>query len=131
MAHDQDQWRENKMSPAELYYLGLSETYLSELEDYTQPLIKTMQAKGAIMEIESDLLSFQIKNPTNLKAKKQEGRIQIIKESIEYFDKIGSVNQQLRLVLRKNARENFRMKQEIKALKADNEMLNNLIKEDE
>lgn len=131
MAHDQDKWRENKMTPTEMHYLGLSEVYLSQLEDHHTTLLKILFAKGAITEIESDLLKFLDSNQPNDRSLKQEARIKVLKDSISYFEHAASTVKQMRLIIRKNARENWELHQEIIALKADNELMNNLIKEEQ
>ena len=130
MGHEQDKWRENKMTPTEAHYLALSEIYLSELDNHAESFIKIMQAKGIVLEIESDLLHFLKKSPPTEKSLKQQSRIDLLKEIFDHFAKISSSNDQLRLILRKSAREKYELEKEIKTLKADNELLNNLLKED-
>jgi len=130
MANEQDRWREDKMTKVEQYYLALSEVYLAELDNHAESFIKIMQAKGIVLELESDLIFFLKKNKPTEKSIKQQDRIDLLKSIFDHFAKVSSSNDQYRLLLRKSAAKQRLLEEEIIALKADNELMMNLIKED-
>lgn len=87
------------------HYRSLSEVYLSEVENLQEPLFKIMTAKGILIEIESDLLAFLKKSKHTEKSKNQENRIHLLNEILEYFSNMASNNYQMKLLLRKAARD--------------------------
>lgn len=112
------------MTARELYYLGLSEIYLAEVEDLHGPIVKILQAKGVVVEIESDLLSFVAKNGDNERSIKQAERIGILKEAFNHIDKVSAVNVEMRVIIRKNSRDIYALQQEISELKRELEIKN-------
>jgi len=127
MAHEQDEWREQKLTPTEIYYLGLSEVYLAELDDHVDNWMKIMIAKGVVAEMESDLLIHLEKNPPTERSTQQHERLKVLNSSFDYFSRIASNNNQMKLLLRKSARENLVLKKEIEELKNEKILLNKII----
>ena len=86
------------MTAKERHYWELSEIYVTAYQDNIQPVTKIMQAMGVIVEMESDLLLFlKGKQPTE-KTKRQQGRLDILKDAVNQFSIVSERNLQFRMV---------------------------------
>jgi len=130
MGQESDKLSASKMSPAEMYYSGLAEVYLAELEDYQTPLLKILYAKGVLVEIESDLLKFLKNNEHNERSRQQEARIKILLDVITYFENSASTVKQMQFMLRKAAEDNFDLRKKLFEAEQKNKMLTDLINEE-
>lgn len=97
-------------------YIELSEIYLAKYEDQEQRHLKMMMAKGILVEMESDLVFFHMKNEKTEKSEHQQNRLDLLKSAIDEFSAIHAFNFQVKMVLSKFYAEN-------NALKAENEKL--------
>lgn len=105
-----------KLTKTEEKYLRLAEVYLSRYEDQKQRHVKMLMAKGVIVEMESDLAFFHMKNPRTDKSDNQLHRLNILRDFVDEFASIHGFNYQINLMLGKLHRENDELRETIKSL---------------
>ena len=129
MGHQQDIWRENKMTPEERRLLAQSEVYLAEYEDLLTPTVKCLLVKSLVMQMRSDMLEYLMKHEKTELSDIRQQRIDILDEAVNYFMRLSSLNNEMKLIIRQNARERGGLMKEIDKLKRENEIMVALIKE--
>lgn len=107
-----------KLSPREERYLKIAEVYFSKYEDQKERHVKMLMAKGILVEMESDLAFFHLKNPRTDKSDNQVFRLNKLREFIDEFAAIHAFNYQINLVLGAMHRENNELRETIKSLMA-------------
>ncbi len=108
-----------KLTPREQRYLRIAEVYLSRYEHQEQRHVKMLMAKGIIVEMESDLAFFHMKNPRTDKSENQLLRLNMLRDFVDEFSSIHSFNYQINLMLGAMHRENDELKEIIKNLMAN------------
>ena len=109
-----------KLLPAlEQKYKKLSEVYLSRYEDQKDRHIKMMIAKGVLVDMESDLVFFHVKNTPTDRSILQQERLDILRNIIDEFASIHAFNFQVNMVLGDFYRENTQLKAEVAELKLE------------
>lgn len=110
----------------EKYYRELSEVYLFELENMRKDAIKISIAMGVIVSMESDLIIYENKMATidekgnrvrvqNERSKEQWDRLNMLRNSIEYFQTIGAKNDLLRERLKVETEAKWEAQNKLKA----------------
>lgn len=97
-------------------YKKLSEVYLAKYEDQKDRHVKMMVAKGILVEMQSDLVFFHLKNAETEKSKYQQERINILMNTIDEFASIHAFNFQVNMVLGDFYRENEALKYQVQEL---------------
>ena len=112
-----------KMTPNEKYYWELSEVYLSQYYDSVEPSLKIMAAMGVIVEMESDLAEYHLKNKESEKSIKQKDRLNILRSSIDALSLSGERNLQFKRVLSNLYNTNQTMKIKVEEMTREIEVL--------
>lgn len=105
-----------ELTPREKRYLQLSEVYLSRYEKQQDRHVKMLLAKGIIVEMESDLAFFHLKNPRTDKSDNQLLRLNMLRDFVDEFAAIHSFNYQINIMLGRLHRENEELRDTIKQL---------------
>jgi len=125
-----DDWKEDQMTPREKRFYDMSEVFLAQLQDVKEPIYKILIAKGILIEMESDLVFFLKKKPETEKSKAQQERLKILTELVDYFSGISSVNEQMKLMLRKAAVDRHKLHQENAELNLRIDILEKTLQDD-
>lgn len=94
-----------KMSPEEKHYWELSEVYLATYQNNLESSFKIMQAMGVIVEMESDLIQFELSKGKTEKSIAQSLRLSILKNSIDAFSIVSERNLQFNHVMNRVNRD--------------------------
>lgn len=105
-----------ELTAREKRYLKLSEVYLSRYEDQKDRHVKMLLAKGILVEMESDLAFFHLKNPRTDKSDNQLLRLNMLRDLVDEFSAIHSFNFQINIMLGNLHRENDELRDTIKQL---------------
>jgi hypothetical protein len=101
------------MTPNEKHYWELSEVYIAHYEKHMQREDKIMIAKGATIEMFSELVEWRQKNESNERFEKLWSRLQLIQDALEVSGSLSSTNIQFRRILSS-------YKQKMSSLEAEN-----------
>lgn len=113
--------QKSKLTPREERYLKISEAYIARYEDQEKRHVKMLLAKGIIVEMESDLAFFHLKNPRTDKSDNQLLRLNMLRDIVDEFSAIHSFNYQINIILGRLHNENNELRQTIKDLMAKDE----------
>lgn len=114
----------------ELYYFSLSEVHLAEIQDFQEPIIKILIAKGVMTEIESDLIKFLKKSKPTDKSEAQSKRIAILNDTIDYFSNMATTSYQMKLMLRRASNDLVKERNEHTETKRLLDMVTNMLNEE-
>lgn len=120
----------HKSTDLELYYQNISEVYLAEIQDFQEPYVRILTAKGALVEMESDIVAFLKKSKETDRTKKQQERISVLGSVVDYFDNMASTMYQMRLLLRRANRHLDKEKKEHEETKRALDMVTAMLNEE-
>lgn len=119
----------DKMSIKEKYYWELYEVYFDVYEKHIERDLKIMTAKGVLVEMESDLTAFHLKNKETEKSKAQNERLKILNSAVDVFANLSSANVHYKMSMNKIFEQNKTlqqdkedMREEINSLRSQLEM---------
>jgi len=112
------------------YYKAISEVYLLELQNHIEPSEKILIAMGVIVQMNSDLVSYLLKNKSTEKSKAQSKRLEVLMEVMNYFSVIADRNLQMKGVVKRFFAEHKKLEDVIVEKDRQIEILNKMLQDE-